>query len=483
MAAGFIQILAKGGNDVILTYPLSMDPNDPNWGPIKPEELKGGGIHPKPNRSQVNQEAYEYEKNNGETFVKPDYSFYNTVYHKYHPFSIETIRHNFKDGIGFGRKMTCELIPKGHMINKIYYYFKLPALSIPAGSTYVGWTNNIGHAIANSIEMKINGFPQVIKIYDIYQDAIYDLTTPIDKQKTSNVSLGKFEFIEDLETNAINTTSYLVELDVWFGRSLNKSLPICNMYAQNIEFLFDMKKFNELVIYDGTIAPTAVSIKDAAIYAKHVYLDDYELNLFSKKYITEYMMIQDPITKQYSQTEVYKNDEYGRQIPYIHKYLIDQVQYSEKLQLSANTTIYKADLKSFKFSVFELIFMFKELESDENNDWFNYSIRSNNTPFVDDITLTLEGHEFFKPIPEMFFRTNNDYHTHGTNRNIYNISFSKNPEDYDQPGGALNLSIIDNKYINFNMNFNNPACNLYVFARSYNEFKLVGGIPSLSFLT
>ena len=87
------------------------------------------------------------------------------------------------------------------------------------------------------------------------------------------------------------------------------------------------------------------------------------------------MMIQDPITKQYSQTEVYKNDEYGRQIPYIHKYLIDQVQYSEKLQLSANTTIYKADLKSFKFSVFELIFMFKELESDENNDWFNYSIK------------------------------------------------------------------------------------------------------------
>lgn len=435
MAGGFMQLLATGGADVVLTG-------------------------------------------------NPVMTHFKSVYHRHHNFAIEPIKHYFKAGIGFGRKIHCEIQPKGHMLHKVYFQIKLPALSIPSGSTYIGWTNNIGHAIINSVEFNINGHQDVKKDYDMYMDMNYELKTPQSKRGGFDAALGKFQLVEDLETNATSVTDYFVELDIWFGESLGKALPLVNMISHNIDIIFNLKTFQECIVYDGPTAPADLELLDATIIAEHIYLDEAEVFRFSQQYEYEYQMIKDPKTGQFTNSPVWKVDDEGYKIPIVHNYLMDQVQYSEPLYINANATNYNADLKAFRFLVTELLFVFREDDSENNNDWFNYSIRSNNGKFVDTIKFKMNGIDFAEEMPEIYYRTitSATRHTSAPNKNIYVFPFCKDAED-PQPNGILNFSLIDNKDLEFRLNPSIPACKLHVFAKSKNIFQIKGGIMGIAFIT
>ena len=435
MAGGYLKLLATGGADIILTG-------------------------------------------------NPEITHFKSVYHRYHNFAIEPIKHYFKSNIGFGRKIHCEIAPKGHMLHKVFFNFKLPALSIPPGSTYIGWVNNIGHAIINSVEFNINGHNDVKKDYDIYMDINYELTTPHSKRGGLDIAIGKFNLVEDLETNASSITEYIVELDIWFGESLGKALPLVNMISHNIDIIINLKSFQECIVYDGSNAPDNIEILDASIIAEHIYLDEEEVYRFSQQYEFESQTIIDPETGQFTESLIWKLDNEGYKIPITHNYLIDQVQYSEPLTIKDNVISYNADLKTFKFLITELLFVFRETNSENNNDWFNYSIRSNNGKFVDTIKFKINGIDFAKEMSELYYRTIVPAfrHTSTPNKNIYVFPFCKDVEN-PQPNGALNFSLIDNKDLEFKLNAYNPECNLHVFAKSKNIFQLKGGVAGISFIT
>ena len=75
------------------------------------------------------------------------------------------------------------------------------------------------------------------------------------------------------------------------------------------------------------------------------------------------------------------------------------------------------------------------------------------------------------------------YHSGKTNQPIYVMSYALEPEKY-QPSGTQNYSRLDRQEFRVNIKDNYPIeqnFNCYMYARSYNVLRIIGGIGSIVF--
>ena len=79
---------------------------------------------------------------------KPQISFFKNVYKQHTNFAIESKPLLFKEGAGFGRKITCTLERYGDLIHNIMLEITLPAIG--SSSKNVSWINSIGHHIIDT---------------------------------------------------------------------------------------------------------------------------------------------------------------------------------------------------------------------------------------------------------------------------------------------------------------------------------------------
>src|SRR5947208_14602351 len=71
------------------------------------------------------------------------------------PFAKNTTTVNFNEKFDFGKLLTLTLPRVAPLVNTMYLYFRIPPLSLPVASTYFGWTNAIGYAMIEYIEVRI----------------------------------------------------------------------------------------------------------------------------------------------------------------------------------------------------------------------------------------------------------------------------------------------------------------------------------------
>lgn len=379
----------------------------------------------------------------------PEIPITNNEYKQYEQLACEINKLEFKENVDFGKKISCMIPNKGEYLGKINFYIELPALSITSG-TYVGWTNSIGHAIIEYVDLYI-GETLVDKHYGMFLEIWEELT---GKNKEENLSIGKYSILESLKISAVTDSSYLVPLRFWFCRDISTIFPIHALKYHKIRIDVKLREFSECVTYDGVTPPQKKSIKDCYLSAEY--------------YFTNSPSIKSPIVKNY-------------------RILISQVQYKDSDGEDVNYigSVFKTKIP-FNHPVKEILWVFRETDSEENNDWFNFSKRSN-VPSTEikslmkNTTFYIEGVEYTKPLPEKFYRLNNK-HTNITDRHIYSLSFCENPENF-QPSGTLNFSVIDNFYIRGDMNTPTPSNKLYAFGISYNWLEIENGISRLLFIS
>jgi hypothetical protein len=221
------------------------------------------------------------------------------------------------------------------------------------------------------------------------------------------------------------------------------------MTYSKVKVQIKLSDFDKCIIFDGNTPPTTVNITEGNLNVEYLYIDHIEKKkLIGKK----------------------END----------WVLFEQVQ-TRTVEEVVSGINFKAHLP-FNLPCKEILWVFRELDSYQNNDHFNYSRRNLIVdtpilPLMKTAKFYIENNVRIDTLNEDSFRTLNShkYHKNTTDRYIYCIPFCLYPED-KQPSGTLNFSAIDDPIIYIEMWNSISASNLYAFAVNYNWYKIENGI-------
>jgi hypothetical protein len=156
-----------------------------------------------------------------------------------------------------------------------------------------------------------------------------------------------------------------------------------------------------------------------------------------------------------------------------HSIPIIQHQINSTTSIDRKNTVVNLE---FNRPVLEIFWVFRQVESEENNDWFNFSKRVPNGDLVSNLMekckFLINGIERFEG-NELYFRTISNKHA-ATNKHIYQFSF-------EVGSNSLNFSLIDDASVHISAIDNVPKSNLYVYARSENTLEIKDGQGGLKF--
>lgn len=376
----------------------------------------------------------------------PQITFFKSVYKRHTNFAIEAVKLQFIGKLDFGKRNSLIIERKADLLSRLYLHFKLPSLTATSG-TYAGWTNAIGYAIIEYIELEIGG-NILDKHYGVWMEIWDELTVTENKRAGVNEMVGKFESLAELETNATGETVYYVPLQFWFCRNIGLSLPLIALNYHEIRVTIKLRNFSECVVYDGATPPSEVNITSISILADYIYIDNDERKRFAEKH---------------------------------HSYLITQLQYNEKETIKAGVQDHNVCI-NFNHPVEEIQWGFVETDSQNNNDWFNFSQNGVVAAQMSKATITLDGTERFETRDEEYFRLIQPYqhHTTITDKFIYVYSFAFDPEKH-QPSGSLNFSKVGEVVLQFSMVPSLSETNLYIYGRNSNIFVVKSGLGGIAF--
>lgn len=376
----------------------------------------------------------------------PQINIFKYTYYRYVNFATEITKLTLNENANYNKKISCNILKKGHLLSKLYLHLQLPPLVKKSGE-YVCWTDALGYAIfSEPIELEIGGVV-IDKLYPQFMD-IWDEMTSSTNKLGKNLMVLKSDVYPSSLANASKPVDLMIPLNFWFTKSYNLALPVLSMQSQDIKINFKLRDFSKLVNYDG-IEPSSVPILDSSIFAEYIYLDDVILEQFQSQK---------------------------------HTYIIEQVQYNEPEIIPQNNSVYNTSLK-FNHPVKELFFCCATLENVNNNNYFAYSDQ-NDLPLIKEAAFFLDGKRRFEYLPEFYYRCMfpDSIHSTVSLKYIYCMPFSIRPED-NQPTGSLNFSRFNDTSISLKMANHNPECYLYVYALSYNVLTIENGILTLEFAT
>jgi hypothetical protein len=282
-------------------------------------------------------------------------------------------------------------------------------------------------------------------------------TTNASQSLAEYANVGRYDNMNIIQNpllpnNGNGPLDLYVPLPFWFCKQLSAALPLIAIPNQIVQLRFNLNPFTQLVNYDGPeVRMDEVNPSDARLLVDYYHLSDDE------------------------KLDFLTND---------RQYNYEQYQV-QSFSINANTCNTNIQL-SFVNSVKELVFVFREVESEDNNDFFNYGLRGQNRQgeaFFSTVQLYFNGIARTEKLDEKYFRTVTTLasHTNPGNRNIYVISFAIAPES-NQSSGSANVSQLDNISLSFEFVNNLPACKLKVYAISYNVLDIQNRLASVIFL-
>lgn len=383
---------------------------------------------------------------------KPEFNFIKQVYKRHVNFAIQSFNLIFKNEVDFGRNFDIDIPRAGDFLYKLYFNFTLPPL-IKTSGTFAGWTNSIGHAIIDYVDLSIGGHT-IDKHYGLYLEIWNELTVKPGRRSAEDQLIGKVDHLSFLETNALIEQKFYVPLKFWFCNNIGSALPLISLQYHSIKLIFKLKPFSDCIVYDGVTPPLPVIIKSPNILADYIFIDETE-------------------RIKYTGTE--------------HRYLINQVQTIEGESINSGGT-HRAFLP-FNHPCSELLFVLREDESSDNNDWFNFAQRNttvytNVLPLINSAKLILDGTDRTDTLDEKILRIINShkYHSNTTNKHIYIIPLCNEPEKW-YPSGTLNFSLIDSPELHINLKNGINSSKLFIFAKNFNLIYIKEGMIQMGFST
>ena len=313
------------------------------------------------------------------------------------------------------------LIPRaGDLITNMYLKIIPPAL--PAG---VQVLDSVGTLMIQYVELYI-GSELIERLYGEYLEFRFDLSIPQGKQGALKNLIGK-NLIQPVPINS----SYTVPLPFYMFR---RGLPLC-AFDEDVTFR---------IVWNPSTVFTYPSVNiTSAFYAyldtEYTYISDQEIEYIKSK----------PLT--YPVEQVQREE-------FFAPYGINQIQC----------------LGEFLNPIKQFYFVFQNDSAIGYDYTTNNSYTSNGTTYEQLSQLVLDFNTIERISKDIgspvFLRVIQplEYHTRIPNRIFYMYSFSLDPELYDEPTGAVNMSQIKNQIFQFTLNPSQANRYIRIYGINYN---------------
>ena len=347
----------------------------------------------------------------------------------------------FNEKVDFGKRLSVSFPYTADLLHSVVLHFTLPVVTCPSSSSFVGWTNCIGHALIETVEVTIDE-----TVIDRQTGLFMEVNSQLQVvQAASDVMMGRINDINGLGQDAKTNREIFVPLQFWFNKKISSAIPLVSMGTQTVKIYVNLRSFQDVVTYDGPDQP----------------VQPLGLNLEA---IADYYMLGNEIEKQDFLSEP-------------QEFIIEQNQmmtFDVPQGLVTNRFELTGEISS---CVKELIWVLIENDSVSNNDYFNFGSRISDkigTEFITKIGLYLENQPRFSKMIESYYRLvlPLKYHTHASGeKNIYTMPFSHSPEN-NQPSGTLNFSRYESVELALDFVDQVPACTVNILAVSYNKLTI-----------
>jgi hypothetical protein len=337
-------------------------------------------------------------------------------------FSSRVIRIQFPadNTVIFGAEKTLVIPKAGDLITNMY----LKVFPPPLGNE-VQVLDSVGTLMIQYVELYI-GSELVERIYGEYLELKFDLTVSTGKQKALQNLIGKY-LAQPVPVN----TNYTIPLPFYVFR---RGLPLC-AFQEDVTFK---------IVWNPSTVFTYPSVNIVAPF--YAYLD------------TEYTYISD------------QEINYIKSKPQI--YPIEQVQRQEFFAPQGVNQI--QCLGEFLNPIKQFYFVFQNDSALGYDYTTNGSYMSNGTTFEQLSQLILNFNTTERISKDVglpvFLRVIQplEYHTRIPSRIFYMYSFSLDPELYDDPSGAVNMSQIKNQIFQFTLNSSTANRYIRIYGINYN---------------
>lgn len=457
----------------------------------------------------------------------PNYSFFKKVYKRHTNFVQESIR-CVADGIpNFGEKLTLTVPRNGDLLKDVFIEVDLPEL-VGSGEDSlhsISYVSNIGQALIEYVELKIGG-QTIDKQYTEWMYMWNQLTLGSPKVREYN------EMIKSSASNGPITV--YIPLQFWFCRDISNALPLVSLQYHSVEIdvkirpLEKLYNFGSIQYYDlEYVQPylhngiqlyqyqrTTGDLFTADIDGKNLiynngnlstpivflqgdndklYLNVQLTNGIERAYVHHnYTLVGNPLLTDirfYLDFIYLDTDERSYFAKEEHRYLIEQVQYTDSIGV-ATSELTKSINLTFNLPVKELFWVCQNDEVLAHNEILTFTNSldnsyENNTDDIITAKLQYNGNDRFESRSGEYFRLIQPFKYHKQSvfdKYIYVYSLALKPEDH-QPSGASNFSKIDTAKLEFTLRASRPyTSTIKVFALNYNILRISKGMAGVAFV-
>ena len=297
-------------------------------------------------------------------------------------------------------------------------------------------------AIIDNVEVEVGG--QVIdKQYGHWMKLWTDLTHDKDKA----------DLLADSIKTAAAGDKAMVPLQFWFCRNPGLALPLIALQYHEVKL--------NVTFTDTT------KISGVEVWCDYVFLDTDERRRFAQV---------------------------------SHEYLIEQVQFSNRLNAGTGNGVETTNGATPADNEAGTVASIKgsDAVNTQHELRFNHPVKelvwtvggtTRGDVEVEDALLQLNGHDRFKRRSGKYFTAvqryqhhsgSEDSHEDGKESKPHVYSFALKPEEH-QPSGTCNFSRIDNAVLNMNYKALNQAHTLRVYAVNYNVLRIMSGMGGLAY--
>lgn len=344
----------------------------------------------------------------------------------------------------FGGVSEFVIPPMGDFLSNLVVCITLPELK-PQDGFYADWTSSIAYVLCQKIDLYFGN-----TLFDTLEGDWLEILDEIDlpdRQYNANCQMvGRYASPYLVTSQSADEPvqdgdrTFYCRLRFSFTDAVNMSLPLLSLPFTQIRIRITWRPFDECITYDGIIPPLYQPIRETWINATYTKLDTaYSLPVYN-----------------YADAK----------LAYLHR----TMRYVEQI-IPAGAINTQLSLSEIKVPCSGLVFVLRDLNSEANNDWFNFSLSDGSaSPILSSARLTVDGYERYPKQDETFYRLEipSTYVKRSPRNCVYIMPFSQSLLEVNKSSGTLDFEKIKNPTLWLTLNGLQTATRLKVFALTYN---------------
>jgi hypothetical protein len=221
----------------------------------------------------------------------PQMTYFKAVYRRHTNFAVESIEQPISGKPEFGKTFYCHISRNGDLLYRIF-------LEIDMTVKHPERFTRLGHQILEYAQIEIGG-----QMIDKQYGEWMDIWTQLSHNENQFANLDRLcnGSLPTLDNVSCYSRKLYVPLQFWFCRNPGLALPLIALQNHDIRIVFKLRDKNMIRDRYGVYLKCADKIDKLSFFCEYIYLDTDERRRFAQS---------------------------------IHEYLIEQIQYSNKIPVS-----------------------------------------------------------------------------------------------------------------------------------------------------